>query len=167
MKNVKLLLMSLMLLGTILSTDKAISQTGPRRTQAINQTNTGWWEFQSTSTLYAEGPLLIQGGSTQSSYQAVTPEIITVRKATIAGTSPLVVVSGSFQNDTINLLKTNYVTGQIINIITTYASNDTLVITHDGSYAGATATFLLSPGTAASYKKTRIYYDGTNYWPLQ
>lgn len=158
------ILAAIMLLA--LTTTKATAQgSGPSKYISYNQTNTGWWDF--TNDVYTNDVLHIKAGTVYTSYYSVVPEVITARRDTIMGTSPLIVISAAYQNDTVHLRGANYVTGQIINIITTYSGNDTLAITHDGNLNGATATYLLNPATSASYKKTSIYYDGTNYWFMQ
>jgi len=157
MKNVRLLLLAFMLLASV--TDKAIAQaltpSGQSHPTRFPQTATGsaWYDFQGGT--YSDGPIYY--GS----------EAVTVRKYTIAGIFPLVVDAANYGNDTLNLLSTNYGTGQIIRVITTAAANDTLTITHDHNFNGATATYLLSPATSASYKHATIYVDaGGNYWLL-
>ena len=108
-----------------------------------------------TSALYENAPTYV--GS----------EATVARNYTILGAFPMIVDSAEFTNDTAVLSKANLQPGQIITILLSAKTNDTLTLLHDGYYQGATATALISPATSASLKTLKIYVDKwNNYWKL-
>jgi len=119
-----------------------------------------------SATGFAQGtvqnqPYTFNGGITNGGFIRYASETAAAHNYTILG-KPVVYVTAT-RKDTLNLLTTNYKTGQTISLITTTSANDsTLIIPSSGNIMGASTYWYV--GAASTYKHSTIIFDGTNYW---
>ena len=100
-------------------------------------------------TLYT--PLALSAGNIQT---------ITRSRDTVSG-KYLTVLTAS-RKDTVNLYRTKYTAGQVLNILCTNSANDSTVIIPTAGTINGAATYWFN----GAYKAASLYYDGTNYFIL-